>query len=210
MQRVKIWDSYVRFSHWLIVLLLVAMWWTAENGHMQWHLRLAPALGALVLVRIVWGLLGSESAKFSRFVRGPRAVLEHLQELRQGHYQPEATHNPLGGWAVLLLLGLLLAQFISGLFADDEIFFSGPLASWFGEDFAEVMTEVHEGIFELIVVVAAIHIVAIFAYRLRGINLIPAMLHGYRRLPVAPKIRNGVWGLLLALLIGYGLFIWIN
>lgn len=210
MQRVKIWDSFVRLSHWLMVALLIGMWWTAENDYMEWHLRLAPVLGGLVITRIIWGFVGSESARFNHFVRGPKAVVEHLQELRSGHYKPSNGHNAAGGWAVVLLLVLLLLQFVSGLLASDGFFYEGPLARVVGSDLAEQMTDVHELIFDLLVIAVAIHILAIVLYRLRGIALLAAMIHGYRQQVPAVKLRNGLLAIALAAAAAYALFIWIN
>ncbi|SFR36847.1 Cytochrome b [Pseudidiomarina maritima] len=210
MQRVKIWDSFVRLSHWLMVILVVLMWYTAEEGLMDRHLQLAGILGALVITRVLWGFLGSESARFSRFVKGPKAISEHISEFKSGHYQPSNTHNAAGGWAVLALLLLLLVQFGSGLFASDDIFYSGPLASSVGSDFSEIAGEVHETIFNVLLAVIVVHVVAIILYRLRGINLISAMIHGYREGVAAPKLVPGIVGIIAAAIIAAALYYWIN
>lgn len=210
MQRVKIWDSFVRISHWLMVVLVVLMWFTAEEDYMDWHLRLAGVLGALVMTRLIWGIWGSESARFSRFVKGPRAVKQHLHELKIGAYQPSNTHNAAGGWAVVVLLLLLAMQFASGLFATDDIFYSGPLSSWVGADVSDIATEVHETIFNVLLVIIAIHIAAIVMYRFKGINLLAAMVHGYREGVSAPRLVSGMIGLVTAAIIATALFFWIN
>jgi cytochrome b len=210
MQRVKIWDSFVRLSHWLMVVLLVAMWWTADNDYMEWHLRLAPLLGGLLITRLVWGIIGSQSARFSYFLRGPKSVLQHLRELKNGHYQPSNSHNAAGGWAVMLILLLLLAQFVSGLFAADGYFYEGPLAKTIGSDSAELMTDIHRIVFDLLVAAVVLHLLAIIAYKLRGVSLVAAMLHGYRRNVGAVALRNGLIGIALAAAAAFALFVWIN
>jgi cytochrome b len=210
MQRVKIWDSFVRISHWLMVLLVVAMWFTAEEGYMEWHLRLAAVLGALVITRILWGFFGSDSARFSKFLKGPAAVVSHVREFRQGHYQPSNTHNAAGGWAAVLLLLLVALQFTSGLFATDEIFHSGPLASLVSSGFSEAATEFHETVFNVLVALVVVHVVAIILYRIKGINLIAAMLHGYRENVAAPRLVSGIIGIIAAAVIAAALFAWIN
>lgn len=210
MQRVKIWDSFVRLSHWLMVILVVLMWYTAEEGLMERHLQLAGILGALVITRILWGFWGSESARFKSFIKGPKVVAEHLIDFKAGQYQPSNTHNAAGGWAVLALLLLLLVQFGTGLFASDDIFFSGPLASSVGSDLSEVAGEVHETIFNVLAAVVILHVVAILLYRVRGINLISAMVHGYRDGVAAPKLVSGLIGIIAAALIAAALFFWIN
>ena len=41
--RILVWDGALRLFHWSLVLLVAAMWWTAENGVMDWH-RLNPVI----------------------------------------------------------------------------------------------------------------------------------------------------------------------
>lgn len=210
MQRVKIWDSFVRISHWLMVVLVALMWFTAEEGYMDWHLRLAGVLGALIITRILWGFWGSESARFSRFVKGPSAVMHHLRELKQGEYQPSNTHNAAGGVAVVLLLLLLAAQFTTGLLASDDIFYSGPLASAVGSDISGAATDIHELLFNVLLAVIIVHVIAIIWYRIKGIQLIAAMFHGYRNNVSAPRLVSGLVGIIAAAVIAAALFYWIN
>lgn len=210
MQRVKIWDSFVRISHWLMVILVFGMWFTAEEGYMDWHLRLAGVLGGLVITRILWGFWGSESARFSKFVKGPQAVVAHIKELIGGKYQPGNTHNAAGGWAVLALLLLLLVQFGSGLFATDDIFFSGPLSSTVSSSVSDMLTEVHEIAFNILLVLILVHVIAVLAYRLFGVNLIAAMIHGKRENVSAPRLVSGIIGIVAAAIIAAALFVFIN
>lgn len=210
MQRVKIWDVFVRLNHWLMVALVVALWWTAEQGEMERHLQLAGILGGLIVARILWGLFGSESARFSRFVKGPAAVVEHFKELGQGQYQPGNTHNAAGGWAVVALLLVLLVQFTTGLFADDEIFFSGPLASAVSGDLSDFLTGIHKDNFNVLIAVVVLHVVAIILYRLRGINLVAAMIHGKREGVAAPRLVNAWWAIVAAAALATAFYFFIN
>ena len=210
MQRVKIWDALVRLNHWLLVVLLVLMWYTAEEGYMELHLQLAGVVGALVITRILWGFCGSESARFSQFVRGPKAVTQHLKEFTQGQYQPANTHNAAGGLVVVVLLMTLLVQFVSGLFATDDIFFSGPLASAVTRDTALLAMTIHKTTFNILVGFVVLHVLAIVLYRLRGINLVSAMVHGYRQGVPAPRIVSGLFGIITAAVIAAVLYQWIN
>jgi hypothetical protein len=53
-------------------------------------------------------------------------------------------------------------------------------------------------------------VLAIMVYRLRGIQLVGAMIHGYRNHVAAVKLLNGWLGIALAAAAAYALFIWIN
>lgn len=197
----KIWDSFVRGYHWLLVIAVVALWWTAEEGYMAWHMRIAFAVGALLVTRLIWAFVGSENARIRAFLRSPRQVFEHLKNLRQRHYVPTATHNPAGGWAVLLLWLILLTQVATGLFATDEIFFSGPLASLVSSDIQGQLTDLHELNFNLLLTAIGLHVVAIIVYRIKGVRLLGAMLHGRRENVSRPKLVNGGWAWALATII---------
>lgn len=193
----KIWDSFVRGYHWLLVIAIAALWWTAEEGMMDWHMRIAFTAGALLLSRFLWAIWGSENARIGTFLRGPKHVVQHLREVQRKAYQPTATHNAAGGWAVLLLWLLLCVQLITGLFATDEIFFSGPLSSLVSSDVQGQLTDLHELNFNVLLTVIALHVVAILFYRLKGVKLLGAMIHGKRDGVRQPKLVNGLvaWAL---------------
>lgn len=207
--RIKIWDSFIRIYHWLMVVGIVALWWTADQGYMERHQQLAIALGSLLITRIGWGIWGSESARFSRFLSRPQQALRHFQELRQGQYQPDTTHNPAGAWFVVLMLMLVLAQFSTGLFATDDIFFDGPLHNLVAADISEQITDYHKLNFKFILAAVVIHILAILIYRWRGIKLLEAMFHGYvESSKAAPKLRHGGIALTVAAILA-GLLWWL-
>ena len=129
--RVRIWDLPVRISHWAIALLFAVQWWTGETGRLGWHRLAGYAVIGLVVFRLLWGLLGSSTARFASFVRGPRAVFAYLAKLRvRGDGRFRIGHNPLGGWSVVLMLALLAVQAGLGLYAiDTDGLESGPLAA---------------------------------------------------------------------------------
>lgn len=207
--QVKIWDSFIRGYHWLMVLAIAGLWWTGENGEMEWHLKIAIVLGALLLVRLLWAFVGSENARVSAFVRGPRQVAAHLRHLKDNNYTPSNTHNAMGGWAVLALWAVVAVQLTTGLFATDEIFFSGPLAHLVSSDWQGILTDIHEGNFNVLLAIVALHVLAIVIYRLRGINLIAAMVHGKRDGVVAPRLRPSMlaWAV-AAILAASGWYFW--
>ena len=69
--RILVWDGALRLFHWSAVLLVAAMWWTAENGVMDWHRRMGMILVGLLAFRIVWGLIGPQTARFGSWRIGP-------------------------------------------------------------------------------------------------------------------------------------------
>jgi cytochrome b len=208
----KVWDIWIRLVHWAIVLLLPFSIWTAKTDRWDWHFYSGFTILTLVLFRIAWGFVGSDTARFSRFLKNPMEGLRHLGHFRRRAAAAEIGHNAAGGWMVLVMLLALLAQAVSGLFADDLIFTRGPLARWAGEAVSDRATSIHLRVFWVILASAALHILAIIAYRvLRGQNLVGPMITGALKLPVlydGPRPRMGHPLLAAALLAAAALAVW--
>jgi cytochrome b len=183
---VRVWDWPVRAVHWALVALVTASLATGfvGGGAMEWHLRSGYAILALALFRVLWGFAGTRHARFTGFVRGPRAVLDYARSLLRPPHEMHAGHNPLGGWVVVLLLALLLAQAGTGLFANDDIAAEGPLAKHVSDAMSDRLTGLHvRGAWALGGLVA-LHVAAALFYRFaRGENLIRAMVTGVKLLP---------------------------
>lgn len=175
-RKVRIWDLPVRLFHWAIVLIVPAMWATHEYERMDLHILLGQILLGLILFRLIWGLMGSSTARFSGFVRGPRAVARYLG----GRGGPVFGHNPLGGWSVLLMLLVLLTQIGLGLFAiDEDSLNEGPLSHLVSYDNARILAHRHETFFYILLALIAVHVAAILYYRLfKRDDLITPMVTG--------------------------------
>ena len=175
-----VWDWPVRLFHWVLVVLLTAAWVTAEAGieYMHWHMRCGYAVLVLLVFRVLWGAVGSATARFGRFVRGPRAVWTYAKSWFSRHPQHYLGHNPLGGWMVLMLLLLVAVQAGTGLFANDDIFNEGPLAGLVSAAASGLLTAVHKFNFNLLLGAVGLHVAAVLLYLSRGDNLLKAMFTG--------------------------------
>jgi cytochrome b len=188
--RLKVWDPWVRLTHWAIVLLLPFSVWTAKTSRFDLHFISGFTILALVLFRIAWGFVGSETARFGNFLKGPGAALRHLGHLRDRAAPPEIGHNAAGGWMVLALLLLLLTQATTGLFADDEIFSRGPLARRVDTEWSAFATSIHLRAFWVILAFTALHVLAVLAHRLlSGRNLVKPMVTGMLEVPAGAGLR---------------------
>lgn len=178
MSRISVWDLPTRAFHWLIVLLMPALWWTAEEHMMDLHLQLGLVALGLILFRLVWGLIGSSTARFAGFVKGPRAILLYLR----GEAGAGVGHNPLGALNVLALLLLLAAVVGLGLFATDEDgLYPGPLSHLVSFDSAAILAERHEQLFWILAGFIGLHVAAVLFYlAVRRDNLIAPMVTGGR------------------------------
>jgi cytochrome b len=185
--RVRVWDLPVRIFHWTIVALIATSWIAADRGFMRIHLWSGSALLALLLFRLVWGIVGSTTARFSDFVHSPRATFRYLRALAAGEKPRYAGHNPAGGWMVVVLLACLSAQVGTGLFANDGLEFMGPLALLVTADASDRLTSLHGWLFYVLLLLIWLHVVAAFFYLfVKRENLITPMMTGKKSRPLVP------------------------
>ena len=126
MDKIRIWDVPTRLFHWTLVGLIGFSWWSAEEEHLDWHLWSGLAILSLLIFRLLWGLVGSSTARFANFVRGPKSILAYLKDMKG--WRPIG-HSPLGALSVLAMLAAIAVQVGLGLFAiDKDGLYEGPLA----------------------------------------------------------------------------------
>jgi cytochrome b len=193
-RKVYVWDAPTRLFHWSLVALVGFSYASARMGKIDWHFLSGYAVLTLLLFRIAWGIIGSDTARFARFVRGPAAALRHLASLARGPEAPEAGHNPAGALMVLALIGLLLFQAGTGLFASDGLIVEGPLAHLVDGATSEALTTWHSFCFDVILVAVGLHVAAVLAYAaVARQNLVGPMIVGWKRLPAsvaAPRMAS--------------------
>jgi cytochrome b len=185
---VIVWDLPTRLFHWTLVVLILLQFLSGEFGlvPMSWHYWLGYATLALVVFRVLWGLIGSHTSRFASFVRGPGAVLHYARETAAGRHVHVVGHNPVGGWSVLLMLLSILVQSISGLFSSDDLTEAGPLVDRVSEATVAWMTRVHHLNRWLLVLLIVLHVGAVLLHwMIRRDNLVAAMIHGRGRAPSA-------------------------
>ena len=201
---IRIWDLPTRLFHWLLVVLIVLLYATGDYGllDMNWHFWFGYATVALLIFRLLWGFLGSQTSRFASFVRGPRAVVSYVRESYSAAAHSVIGHNPLGGWSVIALLVCVMVQAISGLFSSDEIEADGPLVSRVSNYSVRLMTRVHHWNQNLLLLLVALHVGAILIYLLvKHDNLVVPMITGRKPLAEPASLRFASAWLALALLL---------
>jgi cytochrome b len=216
--RIRIWDRPVRLFHWTLILLVALSYASGKSGAWTLHYVCGYAILTLVLFRILWGFLGSENARFAHFLKSPMAALRQLARLTKRDRDTETSHNPAGGWMVVLLLFLLLAQAISGLFANHDPGFSysqhGPLALKVSEATSGLLSAWHLAGQRYLVLAIGLHVLAIMLYKLvKGHELVMPMLTGEKQLPEGakqPRLASGRLALGLLMMAGAAVFLFIR
>ena len=193
--RVLVWDLPTRLFHWLLLITVILSFVTGNIGGiiMEYHMLSGYAILVLLIFRLLWGFVGSRTARFSSFVKGPATVLSHVAGLLQRKTEtPYLGHNPLGGWSIVAMLLVLFVQVATGLFASDDILTEGPLYVWVGKETSNLLTWVHLINRFVLVALIAIHIFAVFFYFFfKHENLIGPMITGMKRWHAAVETTVG-------------------
>jgi cytochrome b len=208
--RQRVWDAPTRLFHWLLVGLIGFSWWSAETHHMDWHQLSGLTVCGLLVFRILWGLVGASTSRFSQFVRGPRAIWAYLR----GRAPHTIGHNPLGALSVIALLAALGAQVVSGLFAVDiDGIESGPLSYLVDFEQGRLAARVHAVSFNIVQALVVLHVLAILFYLVvKRRNLIGAMITGSQATNDATPVqvsKAAWWRVVLAVAIGALVAAWI-
>jgi cytochrome b len=202
-----VWDLPVRLVHWLLAGLIPFSWWSVHNHHTDWHIWSGCAILTLLVFRLLWGFVGSSTARWSSFVRGPRAIADYLRGRWTG-----IGHNPLGALSVLAIFLALSVQVGLGLISEDEDgIYAGPLYRLVSSDTSDKVRDIHELWFNVILGLVMLHVAAIIFYRFRGQHLTKPMITGRTTLGRGTQpMRPGKWWVaLICLAVGIGITRWV-
>jgi cytochrome b len=204
---VLVWDIFIRVFHWLIVALVAAAYATWRLNWMVWHGWVGDAVLALLLFRLSWGVFGGETARFSRFLTSPRAVLQHLKHALRREPDDQVGHNPAGGWMVLILLALLLVETLTGLYVANDIADEGPMTEMAPAWLANAIESSHAIVWDALLAAIVLHVLAIAGFALiKGQNLLRPMITGTKVMPATiAEPRAGSPTLAALLLLGCAL-----
>lgn len=182
--KVRVWDGPTRVTHWLIALSFAFSWYSAEQHMMEWHYRSGMLMIGLVVFRGMWGIVGSSTARFGNFVRGPGRVWGYARTVLTKEKSAHLGHNPLGGWSVVAMLALLATQVGTGLFAVDvDGIESGPLSWLVSFEVGRELAAWHHTTFVILQVLVVLHLSAIIFYLFfKRENLVTPMISGLRHM----------------------------
>ncbi len=182
-KEIKVWDPLVRLFHWSLVLAFATAYAT-EDDYMALHVYAGYTIAGLLLIRLIWGFVGTQHARFSDFVRPPHEAWSYLKETITFKAKRYLGHNPAGGLMIVALLLSLLLTTLTGLGAYG-IEGHGPLASWLsgiGEIGEDALEEIHEFFANFTLFLVAVHIAGVILGSIsHGENLVRAMFTGTKQ-----------------------------
>lgn len=172
MRSIRVWDPLVRVFHWGTALLFLANFTLLEGDRMA-HRYVGYLLFALVLVRLLWGLIGSKYARFSAFWPRPSEIMTYLRDLATGRAATHLSHNPLGALMVYNLLATLILICITGIMMESDTFWG---IAW--------IKQLHEILADYAFVCVGLHVAGVVIETKRSkINLVKAMVTGRKVVP---------------------------
>lgn len=166
---VLIWDIPTRIFHWLLVGGFVAATFMAfvfgeHSPLFPYHAIIGLILGAMVVLRVIWGFVGTKYARFTSFSFSPGAVFNYVTEVLRGVAPPHVGHNPGSAYAIFAMLAMMVGLPLSGIMMGRG---------------GEAFEEVHEFFAYAMILVAAVHILGVVLHTIRHKeNITASMIHG--------------------------------
>lgn len=191
----------------MLAALISFSWWSVHHHHSDWHIWSGCAILTLLIFRLLWGFVGSSTARWTSFIRGPAGILAHLRGEWNG-----IGHTPLGGLSVIAIFFALFVQVGLGLISEDgDGIYTGPLSGLVSIAASDKARNIHALWFNLVLALIILHVAAIVYYRLRGLKLTKPMITGGALLePRTPSMRRAKWWVaLICLAIAMAISRWV-
>ncbi len=172
--QVRVWDILVRVTHWTVAAGITANLFVTEEGS-QWHQYVGYTVVGLVVVRLLWGFVGTRYARFSDFLPTRSRIKQHLSDLSARRIDEQHLgHNPLAAIMILVLWAVIIGLGISGYLMEANIFGNKNL-----------LEEIHETLANSLYLLVPLHIIAaiVMSYWERQ-NLIKSMVTGNKTVTI--------------------------
>lgn len=156
--RRMVYDIPTRLFHWFfaglfITAFLIAKTIDDESPVFSYHMLAGFLLSFIVLLRIIWGFVGTRYARFNSFALNPKDLVNYFTGIISGSKLKWSGHNPASSWAGLVMMVLALSLGTTGyLMANGQ---------------KETFEDVHELLANGFLVVVLMHIAGVILHMLR-------------------------------------------
>jgi cytochrome b len=182
---VKVWDRFLRFFHWTLVICFATAFISGELRASELHVLVGYLLCVLLAARLYWGFKGGEYARFRAFMFPISESIDYLRAMLRGNPKHYYGHNPAGALMVFTLLGLLVVIFVSGLLSLGTIDYEGPLvflANRVSDETSYAFRHLHEFLPNIALALVALHLLGVLVGSIQHKeNLVRAMLTGKKK-----------------------------
>ena len=184
---VTVWDRFLRFFHWTLVLCFATAFISGEARASAIHVMVGYVLCVLLAARVYWGFKGSEYARFRAFIFPIGEAFAYLRSMLKGNPKHYYGHNPAGALMVFTMFGLLAVIFASGLLTLGTIDFEGPLvflANRVSDNASYMFRHLHEFLPPVALGLVLLHLLGVLVGSIQHKeNLVRAMFTGKKSPP---------------------------
>lgn len=169
---IKVWDPIVRISHWTIALVVLLNGFVTDPEETLHH-YLGYTAATVLVIRLIWGLIGSRHARFTAFPPSPARALRHLADLRAGDRTVHLSHNPIGAFMVYNLWATIAVMAVTGYMMGTFTFFG---VAW--------VSDLHGMAFNWLMFSLVLHLAGVvIETRRSSVPLVRAMITGRKLIP---------------------------
>ena len=177
----KVWDLPLRIFHWALMISIMGCFVSGKMENWAIHERFGMSVMALILFRIIWGFIGSETAQFRNFLTMPKAVFATAKQMWKKRSSLSRGHSPVGGYATLALLAIPLVMAFTGSISTDDILYDGPFYH-LASEWSQLAGRIHHLGEKAIIAIVILHLGALgfYWFALRK-NIITPMVTGRQK-----------------------------
>jgi len=182
--QIRVWDLLVRSFHWILVGAFIVAYLT-EDDFLSLHVWAGYIIGVAILIRILWGLVGTRHARFTNFVTSPITAMRYVKDTLTLRAKRYLGHNPAGGLMIVVMIFSLIITVVTGIALYGIAEQAGPLAatmSSVGELWEDLLEGVHEFFANFTLMLVAVHVAGVVIESLiHKENLVASMIDGLKR-----------------------------
>lgn len=205
MKKVYIWPFALRISHFLMIISFFGAYFS--EGFM--HAFFGSLFGMLVILRIIWGFIGTKYSRFKDFEL--KGLFAYLKNALKAKHQNFIGHNPASSLFTLLLLFASVFLVVLGYLASGSEqgvgYFAFMLENY--RSFAWIKGA-HEMLANALLVVVCVHIFGAFLEQITSKGqAIKSMISGYKNSDEKVefhkfhRLYSSIWLLLILLSVFY-------
>lgn len=158
-KKTTVYDWPTRIFHWLFAFLFLGAYLIVEtvddeNPLFSLHMMAGLTIGFMLILRFLWGFIGTTYARFSSFKLKPNELIRYLKDAVVTKAKRYLGHNPASSYAAIIMFICAAGLAITGVM----------MTSGSGSDFYE---ETHELLANIFLITVIIHVGGIIFHHVK-------------------------------------------